>query len=206
MPTGDATDNPKARLRRELETRRRAIAAADLASAAVPACAVVVASPWFRTARHVVVYAARSYEVDPHAVEVAACAHDVPTYYPRVEAGALTFRLARRDALAAGCFGLLEPAADAEPLDPDARDVLIVVPGLAFDRRGNRLGTGRGYYDRALPSLRDARRVGMALDAFLVDRVPIDPWDVAMDAVATERGLFVADQRVGAHLGDHSWT
>jgi 5-formyltetrahydrofolate cyclo-ligase len=206
MPMGDATDNPKARLRREIEMRRQAIAAADFASGAALVCAGVAESDLFRRARHVVVYAARAVEVDPHAIEIAARGQGLPTYYPRVEGTGLTFRRARREELVAGRYGVLEPPAEAEVLDAGARDVLVIVPGVAFDRRGNRLGTGRGYYDRALPTLSDARRVGLTLDALLVGAIPTDPWDVPVDAIATERGFFLADHRVGADPGDHPWT
>ena len=206
MPTGDGTDNPKARLRRELEARRQSIAAVDLVSASASACAGIVESEIFRGAQHVVVYAARSCELDPHAIEVAAERSGIPTYYPRVEAGSLAFRRACLGDLVAGRFGVREPLEGAQVLDPTARDVIVIVPGLAFDRRGNRLGTGRGYYDRALPKLRDARRLGLTLEALVVDAVPIDPWDVPMDAIATERGFFLADPRVGADPGDHTWT
>jgi 5-formyltetrahydrofolate cyclo-ligase len=206
MPMGDATNNPKARLRRELEARRQLIAATDLASASVSACAGLVESELFRGARHVVVYAARSCEVDPRAVEVAAERTGIPTYYPRVETDGLAFRRARFGELVSGRFGLREPLERAQALDPGAPDLIVIVPGVAFDRRGNRLGTGRGYYDRALPTLTGARRVGLTLEALIVDAVPIDPWDVPMDAIATERGFFLADPQVGADPGDHTWT
>ena len=203
---GDATDNQKARLRRALEMRRRAIADGDLVAASVSACAAVVDSDLFRAARHVVVYAARPGELDPSAIEAAADRAGVPTFYPRVDEGGLTFRRARRDELVAGRWGLREPPEHAQMLDPAAAYVLVVVPGVAFDRWGHRLGTGRGYYDRALPSLRDARCVGLTLAAFVVDAIPVDAWDVPVDAIATERGLFFAGDRAGDHPGDHPWT
>lgn len=203
---GDATDNQKARLRRALETRRQAVAVTDVAAASVSACAAVVDSRLFRGARHVVVYAARPGELDPSAIAVAAHGVGIPTFYPRVEESGLTFRRARHDELGAGRWGLREPSPEAPRLDPAAAHVLVVVPGLAFDRCGHRLGTGRGYYDRALPTLRDAQRVGLALASFVVDAIPVDVWDVPVDAVATERGLFFAGDRAGDHPGDQPWT
>jgi 5-formyltetrahydrofolate cyclo-ligase len=206
MPMGDATDNQKARLRRALEARRRGIAAADLTAASVSACAAVADSAVFRGARHVVLYAARPGELDPSAIEAAAARAGVPTFYPRVDEAGMTFRRARRDELGAGRWGLREPDEHAAPLDPAAPHVLVVVPGVAFDRCGHRLGTGRGYYDRALPALHHARRVGLVLGSFVVDAIPFDVWDVPMDAVATEHGLFFVGGRAGDHPGDHAWT
>jgi len=199
---GESSDNPKSRLRRDLDARRKAVADDEVASATARLCAHVRAWPEFARTRHLVLYAPRRYEIDPSSLEDGG----MTTYYPRVEGRTLTFRRSRRRDLGPGPFGVPEPAVDAPLLDPDASDVLVLVPGVAFDRRGGRLGTGRGFYDRALPTISGARRVGLALDALLVERVPIDVWDVPMDAIATERGLFVVDRAVGAHLGDPSWT
>lgn len=106
------------------------------------------------------------------------------------------FRLTRFDELAESTFGLLEPHPQLRP-DPGRRvepaDLdLIVVPGLAFDRQGGRLGHGKGYYDRLLASTRpDARRVAVAFECQLVDRVPQLEHDVPMDKVVTEQAVYV---------------
>lgn len=186
--------------------RRRAIAAADLASASASVCAAVVGSRIFRTAKHVVLYAARAWEVDPAAIERIASDAGVPTYYPRAGDDGLTFRRARRDQLVPGRFGVQEPVESAERLEAATGQVVVLVPGVAFDRRGNRLGTGRGYYDRALPNLKDAFRVGLTLETLIVGPIPVDPWDIPMHAIASERGLFPVDPRVGVDPGDHPWS
>ena len=76
---------------------------------------------------------------------------------------------------------------------------LILVPGVGFDRQGNRLGFGRGYYDRLLRPLREeplsaetkkTLLIGLAFECQLVDQLPIDPHDVAMDAIVTERAVY----------------
>lgn len=66
----------------------------------------------------------------------------------------------------------------------------VVVPGLAFDRRGHRLGRGAGVYDRFLATLPpETLRIGLIPSALLVDALPTDPHDVAMHAIVTERGV-----------------
>ena len=78
-------------------------------------------------------------------------------------------------------FGILEPVGELYT-DYDAID-LIVVPGVAFDRRGNRLGRGRGYYDKILKETHIARKVGICFGFLLVEEVPVDELDVRMDFV-----------------------
>ncbi len=104
------------------------------------------------------------------------------------------WRLESWDKLSPGRFGILEPCAPSRlriehQVDPTTIDV-ILVPGVAFDARGNRLGSGRGFYDRLLPRLRDdAWRIGLAFDCQMVDEVPADAHDVPMDCVVTETGV-----------------
>jgi 5-formyltetrahydrofolate cyclo-ligase len=78
---------------------------------------------------------------------------------------------------------MLEPAPYLATVSPEIIDV-VLVPGVAFDRRGGRLGFGGGYYDRFLP-LTHALRVGVSQTACLVDQLPCDPHDARMDWVVT---------------------
>ena len=80
-------------------------------------------------------------------------------------------------------FGMLEPATDLPQVDPATLD-LVLVPGVAFDRRGGRLGFGGGYYDRFLPTT-PARRVGVTYDECLCDSLPCSEYDQRMDWVVT---------------------
>ena len=84
-------------------------------------------------------------------------------------------------AFAVGDFNILEP--QNEPYQGDFD--LIIVPGVAFDRKGNRLGRGRGYYDRFLCQHLDVKRIGICFDFQLVDEVPAEPFDIQMDEVLT---------------------
>lgn len=97
-------------------------------------------------------------------------------YFPAV--------LPAREPLVAGPFGVPEPPPDAASLSYERLD-LILVPGLAFDRLGRRLGRGRGYYDRLLAKAREARKWGVAFDLQLVDQVPSESHDVNLDRIAT---------------------
>jgi 5-formyltetrahydrofolate cyclo-ligase len=87
--------------------------------------------------------------------------------------------------LVAGPFGTRQPPPEAEEVEPD----LLLVPLLAFDAAGRRLGYGAGYYDRTLAALAMAPRIGVGFAAQEVPEVPAGPDDVPLALVATERGL-----------------
>ncbi len=84
-------------------------------------------------------------------------------------------------------WGVLQPSGESEALAPD----VVLVPLVAADRSGNRIGHGKGHYDRALTHLREGGSVltiGLAWEAqILADPIPADPWDVPLDALATPR-------------------
>ncbi len=81
-------------------------------------------------------------------------------------------------------FGIGEPSGE-EWTDLDAVD-LIVVPGVAFDKHGNRMGRGRGFYDRLLASATHATKIGLAYSFQLLDTIPTEPHDVPMDLVISD--------------------
>ena len=94
------------------------------------------------------------------------------------------------ESLAKSRFGILEP--DPQTCSPAdlSRIALVIVPGVVFDRRGGRIGFGAGYYDRFLPKVPDARKVGLCYESQIAEEVPCGEMDVRMDALLTEKGLF----------------
>ncbi len=97
----------------------------------------------------------------------------------------LIFRIWRPgDVLVTERFGTSRPTGDVR--DPD----FLLVPLLAFDRRGHRVGYGAGYYDRTLAALPGRFRLGVAYAAQELDEVPAGPYDARLDAVATECGVI----------------
>ena len=92
--------------------------------------------------------------------------------------------------LVAGAFGILEPETALRDMpgraaSPDELQ-LVVVPGVAFDRSGNRLGHGKGFYDRLLGQIASrVTKVALAFDCQIIDSIPSQPHDIAMDIVLT---------------------
>lgn len=94
-------------------------------------------------------------------------------------------------------FGYLQPVEEAPLLDPSSIEVALV-PGLLFDRRGGRLGRGRGFFDELLTRLGGkVVKVGVTVERRVVDAVPLEPGDVVMDYLATERGVYPRKEEDG---------
>jgi len=147
-------------------------------------------------------------EADPLPLARWCWARGIPVAAPRVDAAARAMTLhdiAGEAALRPGAYGIREPDA-ASPEAALAPGTLVLVPGLAFDARGGRLGYGGGYYDRLLARHRadiDAGAIVLAAPAFsaqLVDAVPVEPHDVRVRYVLTEDGLI--DCSNGAQGGE----
>ena len=82
-----------------------------------------------------------------------------------------------------GTFGIQEP--EGETFEAFDQIELVVVPGMAFDKEGKPLGRGKGFYDRLLPKLTNAKKIGICFPYQLVDTVPTDAQDIPMDKIIT---------------------
>jgi 5-formyltetrahydrofolate cyclo-ligase len=168
---------------------RRAIGAAEAEAAARAAAVRLGEAPEFGRSGRVALYAAVRGELSTRPLFDAILAAGKPALLPALDPGSrrLTFRPVRAwEELRRGELGVPEPPGGvAEPLGPDD---LIVVPGLAFDRCGNRLGSGAGWYDRTFPPGADGgpMLVGYGYEVQIVTEVPHGTGDRAMELVVTE--------------------
>jgi 5-formyltetrahydrofolate cyclo-ligase len=98
--------------------------------------------------------------------------------------------LAASEPMLIGAYGILEPLPELPPIEPDNVD-LMLVPAVAIDRSGYRLGYGGGYYDRlrADPLWRKMPTIGIVFDFAYVETLPIEAWDLPIDNVCTELGV-----------------
>jgi 5-formyltetrahydrofolate cyclo-ligase len=191
---GDVQQAKRA-LRRRLVARRRALTPAQAEGAARACTAHLLALPELRRAPRIALYAALPDELPTRPLFDALQEREVPCLLPRMKAdGSLDFALAAGwDALQPGRYGVLEPSPAQEPVSPGPGDV-VLVPGVAFDRAGFRLGRGAGVYDRTLEQLRGVRVIGLAFAFQVVDAVPHDSHDQPVDAIVTEEGWCTVER------------
>lgn len=149
----------------------------------------------------IALYAAVPGEVPTGRIREAYLAAGARICYPRVTGkGTIAFYPHREgDGWEQGPYGIPEPPRRRGARPHGAGFDLVVVPGIAFDRKGRRLGHGYGYYDRFLATLPDeAVRVGIAFLHQVVPEVPVDAWDVPVHALVTEEGVIRVSPRAGA--------
>lgn len=179
----------KAALRAELRAQRRAYAAslAPETRIALEQALTAALEPWLFAARVIAAYQPMKDEISPLAALARASALGKETALPAFAArdSRMTFRPG--EASEPGPWGLLQPPLSSAPVEPD----LILVPLVACDPHGNRIGMGQGHYDRALDGLRaKARLVGIGWEFQLLDApITADPWDQKLDAFASPAGL-----------------
>ncbi len=144
--------------------------------------------PEYEAAATVALYAAFRGEVPTGEMIRQALAAGKEVLLPAVVGNGLVFRRIEGEGdLAPGRFGIEEPKACCSEVAPEVVD-LFVIPGVAFDLKGNRVGYGKGYYDRSLHRFEaSGGLIGICYDFQLVDEIVGQPHDVIMDRVITER-------------------
>jgi 5-formyltetrahydrofolate cyclo-ligase len=199
-PVGAPLREAKQAMRTTVAAARDALDAAWRARASEAIVDHIAALATFVAARHVLLTAPFRSEWDAAPLIGRALMAGKVVALPRVDETSRMLELGRiidpaRD-IVTGYRGLSEPAAYCERVATSSID-WVLVPGIAFDPAGGRLGYGGGYYDRLLPLLPPrVRRVAGAFSTQVVDAVPSAPHDIRMDTVVTESGV-VLDRPAG---------
>ncbi|HZV80665.1 MAG TPA: 5-formyltetrahydrofolate cyclo-ligase [Geobacteraceae bacterium] len=179
---------PKSALRTRMLVARNHLSEEEQLSAAILVQASLTGLPEYAAAGSVALYAAFRSEVPTIGIIRQSLSEGKEVLLPAVEKSGLVFRRISSDAdLIPGKYGIPEPSAGCKPSAVDSID-LFVIPGVAFDLQGHRVGYGRGYYDRALHRFESGGKlIGICYDFQLVDEIAGEPHDVIMDMVITER-------------------
>jgi len=190
-------------LRRRFLARRRSLNPEEVRVLSEAICAWVRDLPYFRGAGLLFTYVAFRQEVDPAGLMAVAWEEGKRVAVPRVDRQGrrlVAVEIRGWEDLSPGTWGILEPGPEGRVVAPEEID-LALVPGVAFDRRGYRLGYGGGYYDRFLPLLRsEAVSVGLAYGFQIADSLSlaVEPTDVPVHFVATEQELIRGVRACGA--------
>lgn len=173
----------KSELRREIRRRKAVLTAAAEPAYAERAFKLVASSRAFQEARVVLLYAALADEVPTRAI--IARTTDKTILLPRVVGDNLELRLytSPDDLVVSPDYHILEPTG---PLFTDYAAIdLAIIPGMAFDAHGHRLGRGKGFYDRLLahPDCQSLKKLGLCFDFQLLDDIPMEPHDYSVDDV-----------------------
>ncbi|MFH0810833.1 MAG: 5-formyltetrahydrofolate cyclo-ligase [Pseudomonadota bacterium] len=178
---------------RKASERRLALARRDFLPPAVRAIMShgigrrLLALGEFRRSRGVMFYLSFRSEVETPGLIDRARALGKEIAVPLVRARSLVpCRYTTSADLAPSELGIMEPRPECACPVPPAGIDLILVPGTAFDARGNRLGYGQGYYDRLLADAPEALRVALAFECQLLPSVTAEPHDLPMDVILTE--------------------
>ncbi len=142
--------------------------------------------PAFRKAKAVMLYVALDEEVDTRRILKLAFEEKKHVLLPVViqeTQEMISAELIAPDQMKPGKYGIMEPEGWSSPFPMRDLD-MVIVPGLAFDKKNNRLGRGKGYYDRFLSKLHSkVSTIGLAFDIQLTNELPVEPHDVKLDLV-----------------------
>ncbi|MEM9254356.1 MAG: 5-formyltetrahydrofolate cyclo-ligase [Pseudomonadota bacterium] len=183
------TKQDKHTLRDAKRQQRRALSPTQQRAAALAVVDFVQQLPDWPTAERIAVYHASDGEIDPAPIAQLTQSENKQCYLPVVRDNALLFASWLPDTtLAPNRYGIMEPA-QYSGLCPAASLDLVLMPLVAWDRQGSRLGMGGGYYDRALSGPYGPLKLGLAHALQEVPAVPREAWDIRLDYVATDREL-----------------
>lgn len=176
----------KKQIRQAVKLLKRELTPAERQSLSQRICTAIESLPGFDRVTRLMLYHPLPDEVDTRPL-LDKWGESKQLYLPVVEGDDIVAAPYRAGAVKQGAFGIWEPRTSAT-VDPTQLE-WIVVPGVAFDRAMNRLGRGKGYYDRLLRQT-PARKIGICYGLQLVDEIPAEPHDIKMDLIVTENNII----------------
>ena len=143
----------------------------------------------YKNAKKIFIYISYKSEINTKSIILKMLGDEKEIYVPRTDIKSKCMdavKINSFDNLVEDVYGILEPSFKEKSIDPNELD-LIVVPGVAFDRKLSRLGYGAGYYDKYFKTItkRNISKVALAYNFQIIDEVPIDKYDVPVDCILT---------------------
>lgn len=179
----------KSKLREIYKTRRREMSLEDVALKSRDACKLFLESDLYKNAKAIMLYMPLGKETDTSEIIKKSFADGKKVAFPVTDekSGEITPCYATAETeFTKGGFSVKEPCGNdiANPTDFD----VVIVPGIAFDTMGNRIGFGKGCYDKLLCKT-NAVRVGFCYELQICDEIPAEEFDIKMDCIITETGI-----------------
>ena len=189
----------KQRLRRTMRALERQLSDKYKAASSRSICAHLLAMPEYQAASAVFCFVGTDHEIDTRPILAHALAAGKRLSVPRCTGpGIMELRQLRSlEELSPGAYGIPEPPESAPVMNPDDVD-LAILPCLTCSHLGQRLGQGGGYYDRFLSNYRGGT-VLLCREKLIREEIPLEPWDMPVPWVLTERGLY--EDGIPARLG-----
>lgn len=179
----------KSILRKEIAARKKQFSSEQLNSWSEQIMEKLSTTDLFQQAHCIAIYHALPQEVQT-AVFIEKWYQQKKLALPLVQGDDLLFLpYTGKDSIQKGSFGILEPIVTKDSESVESEIDLIVVPGVAFDRQHNRMGRGRGFYDRLLSTLH-VPTIGICFDFQLLAEIPTEPFDKKMDLIITENEII----------------
>lgn len=175
-------------LRRSIAAKIKALSSEERLLESQKVMATVENLPEFQAAHTVMCYHSMPNEVCTHDA-IARWSKNKTIVLPRVIGDDLMLLEYSPEKLETGKYGIFEPSLDCRQVDLDEID-LIIVPGVGFDAECNRMGHGKGYYDRLLSEKGRIKLIGVAFECQIVDSVPHCSHDIGMDKVITASNIY----------------
>ena len=158
----------------------------------------LLALPEFRKAAVILLYASFKSEVDTFEAIKYCLSNNKTVVLPKVNEtkdALILYEIKDISELAKGHFGVPEPAVPEDRRRDIAGIDMVIVPGVAFDMRCNRLGYGKGFYDKLFSPIGSRRpiRIALAYEEQLVEHIPAEPHDMKMDKIITDKRIIVCN-------------
>ena len=180
----------KAALRAALKQIRASLSAKDRATASETIMRNVISLEEVGAARTVFIYISHGNEVDTHALLGHFLERGMTVAIPKIlpGTGMIAVAFTRWEDLTPGELGILTPSGNTPC--PGSFDI-VITPGLGFTIQGNRIGYGRGYYDRWFAEHRTARKIALAFENQVIAELPHAEYDIPVDILITEKRIIV---------------
>lgn len=187
----------KVQLRKRIKEKRNALSETERTSYSAQICNRLREQSWYANAHMILVYSAIQSEVDLSLFCAQARKDGKILYFPKVFGEEMEFfRVDDTAQLVAGAFSVMEPNIEEFALSsyPSDAGAPVLVPGVAFSESGGRIGYGKGYYDRYISAHTNLFPVGICFECQLLDMIPAEPQDIAMQQIVTEKQVYLNDE------------